>query len=48
MQDMRKTRTKLRVSSHRLENPTKMPNLIIRPVSDRRFGKNFAGRLIKA
>ena len=48
MQDMRKTRTKLRVSSHRLEKPTKMPNLMIRTVSDRRFGKNFADRLVKA
>ena len=44
---MEKTRTELQVSSHRLERLTKMPSLMLRPVSDRRIGKNFAG-LVKA
>jgi hypothetical protein len=48
MQDMPKRKRELQVSSHRLEDPTKMPNLMLRTVSDRRIGKNFANRLVKA
>ncbi len=48
MQDMWKKKTELQVSSHRLERPTKMPNLMLRTVSDRRIGKSFADRLVTA
>jgi hypothetical protein len=48
MQEIWKEKTELQVSSHRLERPTKMPSLMLRPVSDRRIGKNFADRLVKA
>ncbi len=48
MQDMWKEKTELQVSSHRLERPTKMPNLKLRTVSDRRIGKTYADRLVTA